>query len=381
MKGALEGVRVVEFSSFTAGPLCGELLAQLGADVVKIEPPGGDHLRRLAVQFGGMSYLYHINNAGKRSVVADLKQGEGRKLASDLAADADVVLENFAPGTLERYGLGYADLRRENPGLVYCSVNGFGRSGPLRNERAYDVVTQGLAGIISLTGYEAQPVKVGPSIVDMMGAVVGASSIIAALLHRSRTGEGQAVELAMYDVATWLTAEAWPALLSAGLPGPIGSRSRSIAWQGVFATCDAYVVLAVTCAAQRAALSSMVNATGDVASDEPLTEAVRAWCGARLAAEVVGLARLAGIVAAPILTAADVATHPQFVERGIIVERTDCQGRRGTTLGSAFRMTQTPGVAHGFAEPVGASTDQILAELKLRRATPGPAPDGTFTRG
>jgi crotonobetainyl-CoA:carnitine CoA-transferase CaiB-like acyl-CoA transferase len=204
----------------------------------------------------------------------------------------------------------------------------------------------------------------------MMGAVVGASSIIAALLHRKRTGEGQAVELAMYDVATWLTAEAWPVLMSGNVPEPIGCRSRSIHWQGVFATRDGYVALAAASATHRRALQSMVTQSGDCHNDDELTAGARSWCAARTTTEVVALGRHAGVVAAPVLSVNDVAVHPQFVDRGIVVEMNDCRGRRGPTLGSAFRMTQTPGVSHGFAEPLGASTEQILAELKVRKSGP-----------
>ena len=370
MKSALDGIRVVEFSSFTAGPLCGALLAQLGAQVVKVEPPDGDQLRRLSTQIDGVSYLFHINNGGKRSVVADLKQAEGRARALDLAADADVVLENFAPGTLGRRGLDYASVRARNPGVVYCSVNGFGASGPLKDERAYDVVIQGLSGIVSLSGHDREhPVKVGPSIVDMMGAVMGASAIIAALRYREQSGEGQSIELAMYDVAAWLTAGAWPQLIAGRVPRAAGNRGTNGDWQDLFATVDGHVVIAAPRRSQRDALRTLCVAGARATEDEEeLRSRVADWCCRQSTSEVVARCQEQGVVAAPVLGLEDVATHQQFRERGILVEMQSASGRSVPIFGSPLRMSRTPGVAQGFAEAVGASTESVLADVRARQA-------------
>ena len=368
MSAALGGIRVVEFSSYTAGPLCGSLLAQLGARVVKVEPPDGDQLRRLGNQIDGVSYLFHINNGGKQSVVADLKCAEGRAVAGELVADADVVLENFSPGTLERYGLGYASIRAANPGVVYCSVNGFGGSGPRRDQRAYDVVIQGLAGLVSLSGHDSlHPVKAGPSIVDTMGAVVATSAIIAALIHRRRTGQGQALDIAMYDVAVWLTVDAWPQLLTGKVPGPVGSASRYGQWQDLFPSADVPVVIAAHDPASREALRVLCgSADGEGMDDTALREAVRNWCAARPAAEVTARCRSAGVAVSPVLGLEEVARDPYFRQRGVIVERPTSDGTRAPISGSPLRMSRTPGVAQGFAEPVGASTEAVLADVRTR---------------
>lgn len=368
MKGALDGIRVVEFSSFTAGPLCGALLAQLGAEVVKVEPPDGDQLRRLSNQVDGVSYLFHINNGGKRSVVVDLKQPEGRARAMDLAADADVVLENFAPGTLGRRGLDYASVCARNPGVVYCSVNGFGASGPLKDERAYDVVIQGLSGIVSLSGHDrARPVKVGPSIVDMMGAVMGASAIIAALLYREQSGEGQCIELAMYDVAAWLTAGAWPQVIAGRVPRAAGNRGTNDDWQDLYATVDGHVVIAAPRGSQRDSLRALC-AAGPAEDDEALRSRVADWCRRQLTTAVVAQCQEKGVAAAPVLGLEEVAAHRQFRDRGILVEMQSSSGLRVPIFGSPLRMSRTPGIAQGFAEPVGASTESVLADVRERQA-------------
>jgi crotonobetainyl-CoA:carnitine CoA-transferase CaiB-like acyl-CoA transferase len=225
--------------------------------------------------------------------------------------------------------------------------------------------------MVSLSGHDAaRPVKVGPSIVDMMGAVVGASAIVAALLHRDRTGEGQAIELAMYDVATWLTASAWPGLAGNDVPYAVANRNRDGRWQDVFATRDGYVAIAAADARPREALARAcgladVRPAPDV-SDEALRDAVARWCVAKDAADVAALCQAAGVAAAPVLDLVDVAMHPQFRSRGVFVDDLTRAGVSAPIFGSVLRMSETPGIAQGFAEPVGASTKAVLAELRAR---------------
>lgn len=373
MPGALSGIRAVEFTSFTAGPLCGELLAQLGADVIKIEPPGGDGLRKLGNRIGDSSYLYHLNNAGKRSVVADIRSEAGRTFALDIIRSADVVIENFAPGVLKARGLDYEAVARVNPQIVYCSVNGFGSSGPLSNERAYDVVVQGLCGLISLSGERGgRPVKIGPSIVDMMGATVASSAVMAALYHRRRTGEGQRIDLAMYDVGAWLTAEVWPLALAGIDTPPVGSFHRFEWPQNTYDTKEGVLAIAVETDDQRTALARIVGAQpppdgwrrGDA---NWLDEAVAAWATERTCGDAVAICQAAGVPAAPVLELDAVVKQAHLRARNMLVEISG-PSPAALMFGSPFKMSATPGHVSSLAEPAGTSTEAVRAELKPSEA-------------
>lgn len=373
MPGALSGIRAVEFTSFTAGPLCGELLTQLGAEVIKIEPPEGDNLRNLGNRIGDSSYLYHLNNAGKRSVVADIRSETGRGFALDIIRSADVVIENFAPGVLKARGLDYEAASKVNPQIVYCSVNGFGSSGPLSNERAYDVVVQGLCGLISLSGEKGgRAVKIGPSIVDMMGAAVASSAIIAALYHLRRTGEGQRIDLAMYDVGAWLTSEVWPLALSGVATPPVGNRHRFEWPQNTYDTQDGLLAIAVETDEQRTALSRIVSvgpsADGWSRGDAKwLDQAVKDWARDKKCSAAVTTCQAAGVPAAPVLELDAVVKQAHLRARNMLVE---VPGPTSAALmfGSPFTMSATPGRVSSLAEPVGTSTEAVRAELQPANA-------------
>jgi crotonobetainyl-CoA:carnitine CoA-transferase CaiB-like acyl-CoA transferase len=369
MTGALSGIRAVEFTSFTAGPLCGELLAQLGAEVIKIEPPDGDNLRKLGNRIDDSSYLYHLNNAGKRSVVADIRSAAGCAFALDIIKSADVVIENFAPGVLKARGLDYEAASKVNPQIVYCSVNGFGSSGPLSNERAYDVVVQGLCGLISLSGEKGgRAVKIGPSVVDMMGAAVASSAITAALYHRRRTGKGQRIDLAMYDIGAWLTSEVWPLALNGVATLPLGNQHRFDWPQNTYDAQDGLLAVAVETAEQRTALSRILGVApptdgwsrGDA---KWLDRALTDWARNKTCGDAVAICQASGVPAAPVLELDAVVKQAHLQARGMLVE---VAGRDAMALmfGSPFKMSVTPGQVSSLAEPVGASTDTIRAELQ-----------------
>jgi CoA:oxalate CoA-transferase len=369
MPGALSGIRAVEFTSFTAGPLCGELLAQLGADVIKIEPPDGDGLRKLGNRIGDSSYLYHLNNAGKRSVVADIRSDAGRAFALDIIRSADVVIENFAPGVLKARGLDYEAATNTNPQIIYCSVNGFGSSGPLSNERAYDVVVQGLCGLISLSGERGgRAVKIGPSIVDMMGAAVASSAIVAALYHRRRTGEGQRIDLAMFDVGAWLTSEVWPLALSGVATPPVGNQHRFEWPQNTYETQDGLLAIAVETNDQRTALSRILGvpappggwSRGDA---KWLDQAVANWAKDKSCGEAVATCQAAGVPAAPVLELDAVVKQAHLRARNMLVEIPG-PGPAALMFGSPFKMSSTPGQVSSLAEAIGASTEAVRAELQ-----------------
>ncbi|SPF81729.1 CaiB/BaiF CoA transferase family protein [Pseudoprimorskyibacter insulae] len=260
MPGPLSHIRVLDLSRIMAGPWCGQILADMGADVIKVERLGeGDDTRRWGPPFlkdkGGnptkeAGYYLSVNR-GKRSVELDLKSEEGRAAVRALAAKSDIVLENFKTGTLDRMGLGYEDLKKENPGLIYCSITGFGLSGPMAQDAAYDFMIQGMGGLMSVTGDADDapgggPQKVGVPIIDIMTGMYAAIGVLGALANRTETGQGDHIDLAMLDVSVAMLAnQAMNYLVSGKTPVRRGNRHPNIQPQNVYPVADGFIVLAV----------------------------------------------------------------------------------------------------------------------------------------
>jgi crotonobetainyl-CoA:carnitine CoA-transferase CaiB-like acyl-CoA transferase len=231
----LDGIRVLEFCHTIMGPTAGLILADLGADVIKIEPTAGDHTRRL---YGFAAGFFATFNRNKRSLALDLKSGEGRALLHRVAEKADVVLENYAPGTIERLGCGYADLAQKNPRLVYCALKGF-LSGPYEHRPALDEVVQFMAGLAYMTGPPGQPLRAGASVIDIMGGMFAVIGIEAALRERERTGRGQAVKSALFESTAFLMMQHMAGEVVTGKPmPPMPSREGAWAIYEPFATAD-----------------------------------------------------------------------------------------------------------------------------------------------
>jgi CoA:oxalate CoA-transferase len=377
MTGALNGVRVLEIASYTAGPLCAEFLAQLGAEVVKVEPPHGEEIRRVSYRVGDDPYIFHINNAGKRCVTADLKRAPSRDLVLELAANADVYLENLAPGAMARFGLDYDAVRSVAPEIIYCSLNGFGARGPLSGKKAYDSMIQGLAGLVSLTGPRERPVKAGPSIADLSSAVAGATAIAAALYEKQRSGKGQQVEVAMFDVVAWLTQEAWPEFLSGEEPPQRdGNRWFARGPQNTYEASDGLVAIAVETDAQWHALCSLIG-RDDLSADgrfqtgrdrvrfaDELDAVIGGWIAQRTRPDAVERCQAAGVPAAPVLTLDEVVEQPQLDARDMFVELHDPTGEHRLRLpGPAQKLSKTPGRIERAGEPVGASNAAVYGGL------------------
>ena len=260
MAGPLSHIRVLDLSRIMAGPWAGQILADLGADVVKVERPGaGDDTRGWGPPFlkdkagrdtSDAGYFLSVNR-GKRSIAVDLADAEGQGIVRALAARADIVLENFKAGALAKYGLGYQDLGAINPALIYCSITGFGQSGPRRDQAAYDFMIQGMSGLMSVTGEAdgkpgAGPQKVGVPIVDIMTGMYAAIAVLAALARRQVSGQGEHVDIGMLDVgASFLANQAMNYLISGRAPRRAGNAHPNIQPQDVFATRDGHLVLAV----------------------------------------------------------------------------------------------------------------------------------------
>ncbi|MER8916142.1 CoA transferase [Mesorhizobium sp. M0761] len=251
MTDLLAGIRILDLTNVLAGPYCAYQLALLGADVIKVETPqGGDLARQLgasaALNKAGMGASFLAQNAGKRSVVLDLKSEADRERILDLVASADALVENFRPGVMGRLGLGYEVLKAVRPGLVYCAISGFGQSGPMRDNPAYDQIIQGLSGIMSITGTpETAPLRVGYPVADTLGGLVGAFAIAAALVKQKTSGEGAFLDVSMLECT--LSALGWPVsnYLTAGVePQPMGNENMTAAPSGAFRTGDGLLNIA-----------------------------------------------------------------------------------------------------------------------------------------
>ncbi|WP_027259287.1 CaiB/BaiF CoA transferase family protein [Leisingera aquimarina] len=255
--GALKGVKVLDLSRILAGPTCTQLLGDLGATVIKVENPktGGDDTRQWGPPYvtdadGNLSDLsayFMAANRNKRSVAIDIATEDGQQAIRRLAAEADILIENFKPGGLAKYGLDYASLKDELPGLIYCSISGYGQTGPNSHKPGYDIMAQGFGGIMSLTGEpEGQPMKAGVGIADVMCGMYACIGILSALHHREKTGEGQQIDLALVDAQiAWLINEGVAYLNTGQNPKRRGNEHPSIMPYGVYETSDAHVILAV----------------------------------------------------------------------------------------------------------------------------------------
>ncbi len=380
----LTGVRVLDLTRVLAGPFCTQTLADMGAEVIKIEEPGkGDDTRRWPPFVGGEATYFLSVNRGKQSVTINLKAAEGVDLIRRLAARSDVLVENFRPGTMDRLGLGYRALRRVNPRLVYCSISGFGESGPEAHRAGYDLIVQGESGIMDLTGFpDGPPVKVGNSIADLVAGLSAAHGIVLALLARARTRRGQKVEIAMLDVmASLLTYQAGLYFQTGARPTRKGNQHPSIVPYEVFRAADGYLTLGV---ANNSLWKQCCAALGrPELADDPrfATEAGRVENRAALvpilddifAGATVDewLKRLeaAGVPAGRIKSVAEVCESEHLKARGMIVRLPHPTAGTVTVLGVPVRLHATPGAVTAPPPVLGQHTEQVLRRvLGLRPA-------------
>ena len=344
----LAGLKVLELARVLAGPWAGQILADLGADVIKVESPDGDGTRKWGPPWierdngERVAAYYHACNRGKRDVVADFGKAEDLDKVKALAADADVVIENFKLGTLAKFGLDYASLSAANPGIVYCSITGFGLDGPRAAEPGYDFVIQGMSGLMALTGEpEGAPMKAGVSISDLTCGIYSANAIQAALLMRYRTGRGQHIDMALLDCSVALLAnQAMSYLTTDANPPRMGNAHAQVSAYGVFPTIDGDVVLAP---ANDGLFRKLLQTLGrdDLLAEERFATnerrlANRAELDAMIASETAKWDKAAllhrcaadGIPAGPINQLDQVFADPQVVARGMRVDLGDVPGVR-----------------------------------------------------
>lgn len=343
----LAGLKVVELARILAGPWAGQILADLGATVTKVEAPEGDDTRRWGPPFiqheGESSAAYfHAANRGKRSTIADFRTPEGQAKVRKLIADADVVIENFKVGGLAKYGLDYASLSALNPRLVYCSVTGFGQDGPYSHRAGYDYIIQGMSGLMSVTGEpSAQPQKVGVAVVDILTGIYSVVGILAALHQRRATGRGQHVDMALFDVATAVMAnQAMNYLATGAAPQRLGNAHPNLVPYAVFDCADGWIIIATGNDAQYRRLCTVLGlpALADapayatnadrIANREALTGALSSVTVTWRRDALLAALEAEGVPAGPINDMADVFADPQIVARGLRIEPEGVPGVR-----------------------------------------------------
>jgi crotonobetainyl-CoA:carnitine CoA-transferase CaiB-like acyl-CoA transferase len=374
----LAGFRVIDLTRILAGPFGSMFLGDMGAEVIKIEEPAkGDDTRGWPPFVGGEATYFLSVNRSKKSLTLNLKAAEAVAILKKLIARADVVLENFRPGTMERLGLGYESLRASNPRLVYCSISGFGESGPEASRAGYDLIVQGESGVMDITGFpDGPPVKVGTSIADLVAGMSAAQGITLALLARERTGRGQKVEIGMLDVmASLLTYQAGLYWNAGGRPARRGNQHPSIVPYEVFRAQDAYLTLGVannslwekTCRALgREELGRdprFDTEANRVTHREALTPILNDVFATRPADEWLARLEQAGVPAGRIKTVAEACESPHLKARGMVVKLPHPKAGSITVMGVPVRLWETPGVATLPPPLLGQHTEEILTKL------------------
>jgi len=380
LPGPLAGVRVIEATTTWAGPMCGCLLADFGADVIKVEHPDGEVARRLAPELPGMrppvTAMHATVNRNKRSLCLDLHEPRGRDLFLRLATTADLVVENFRPGTLERFGLGYAELRAMNADVILVSISGFGQFGRDAERPGYDPLAQAASGFLSLNGSpDGEPVKAPTFLGDDLAGLHAALAALAALRHRDRTGEGQHVDVSLLDAMLFQT-PGYLTLGALGAPLPrLGNQFRIGAPANVYRCADGRVMAGVLLDSHWRVLARLLgrpelaedpayaSAAARLARRDAVDGLVADWMARRSVAEAVAQWVAAGLPIAPVQSYEEAARDPHVREREMLQE-VDVEGRRRVPIvGPAAKFSRTPTSVRSGAPALGAHTDEILAEL------------------
>ena len=377
--GPLKGVKVIELAHIMAGPVCGLMLADMGADVVKVEKiPGGDDTRRtVPPDIDGESAAYMMMNRNKQGIALNLKEEKGREVLLRLLKDADVVTENYRRGTMEKLGLGYDELKKINPGLIYCEISGFGRTGPYADRAGFDLIAQGMSGLMSITGEGPgrPPVKVGPPVSDITAGILGAMGVLAAYTHKLKTGEGQRVDTSLFEAA--ITHTYWQSAIAFATgqpPGPMGSAHPLNAPYQAFRTKDGWINIGAANQSNWLRLLEVLEAP-ELAEDErfkenpgrmnhmdELTEALEAHFRTRGTADWLDLMEKAGLPAGPVLDIAEMHRDPQTIARAMVTEVEHARLGPVKTIGLPVKFSGTPGGVVTGAPLYGQHTRTVLAQ-------------------
>ena len=378
MSGPLSGCRVIELAHIMAGPVCGLMLADMGADVVKVEKPDGDDTRRfLPPDIGGESAAYMMMNRNKRGITLNLKTPEGIETLRRLIASADVVIENYRKGAMEKFGLGYETLKKDNPGLIYAEISGFGRTGPYAERGGFDLIAQGMSGLMSITGEGPgrPPVKVGAPVSDITAGIIGAMGIAAAYAHKLKTGEGQKVDTSLFEAA--ITQTYWQsaiAFATGSPPGPMGSAHPLNAPYQAFRTSDGWINVGAANQANWQKLITMIGAEhlgqdprftdnkARITNRLDLEAELNKIMPSRSTADWLALFDDGGLPAGPVLAIDEMHADPQTIARDMVPLVEHPVAGEVKTIGLPVKFSETPGGVHRAAPLLGQHTTEVLLE-------------------
>jgi crotonobetainyl-CoA:carnitine CoA-transferase CaiB-like acyl-CoA transferase len=377
--GPLNGLKVIDLSHIMAGPACSMLLADMGANVIKVEKiPGGDDARRMVPPtVAGESAAFLIMNRNKRGVALNLKSGAGRSVLARLLKDADVLIENYRRGTMEKMGFGYQALHELNPKLIYCSISGFGRTGPYADRGGFDLVAQGMTGLMSITGEHAggPPMKAGAPLTDITAGILACAGVLAALHSRASTGRGQMVDTSLFEAG--ITHTYWHSAIcfaTGHSPGPMGTAHPLNAPYQAFPASDGWITVG---AANQENWMRLLEALGaSELGDDPrfannaermrnlstLTEALTPLFQRRSVAEWLRRLEESGVPAGPVLDIAQMHADPQALAREMIVETTHPTAGTVKAIGLPIKFSETPGGVRKAAPELGEHTREVLIE-------------------
>jgi crotonobetainyl-CoA:carnitine CoA-transferase CaiB-like acyl-CoA transferase len=369
---------VLELAQIMAGPTCGMMLADMGADVVKVEKlPGGDDSRGYREpRVNGVSAPFLMMNRNKRGIALNLKDPRGREILLRMVRDADVLTENFRHGTMERLGLGYDTLARVNPGLIYCQISGFGRTGPLADQGGFDLIAQGYAGLMALTGEPGRPpVKTGNPVADIAAGILGVVGVTAAYAHKQKTGRGQLVDTSLFEAALQQTF--WHAAIhfaTGESPGPTGSAHVLSAPYQAFRASDGWVNIGGANQANWERIAEVLGHpewrddprfatnTARMQNVEALAAAINDVMRARTKAEWTERLAAAGVPVGPVHSLAEALAHPQTLARGMVVDLVHPQAGATRALGCPIHFSETPAQIRRPAPLLGEHTREVLRE-------------------
>lgn len=377
--GPLAGLKVIELAHIMAGPVCGLMLADMGANVIKVEKnPGGDDSRRFVPpKIEGESAAFMMMNRNKRGIAIDLKSEGGKSVLRRLLADADVVIENYRAGTMERLGFGFEALRERNPGLIYCSLSGFGRSGPYADRGGFDLIAQGMSGLMSITGEGPgrPPVKCGAPITDITAGILAAMGVLAAYANRLKTGKGQMVDTSLFEAGIVQTYWQSAICLATGIsPEPMGSAHPLNAPYQAFQTADGWITVGAANQANWLRLIEVLDAPAlgvdprfadnskRMANLQLLEAELAPYFRPRASAEWLEKLEAAGVPAGPVLDIAEMHADPQTLAREMVVPIEHSVIGSVKTIGLPVKFSETPGVVKHGAPVLGEHSREILRE-------------------
>jgi formyl-CoA transferase len=375
-QAALEGIRVLDVTQVMAGPFCAMQLCDMGAEVIKVEPPGGDSARRIAGASGSDSPGFNAVNRGKRGIVLDFKSPAGQQAFRRLALRADIVIENYRPGVMQGFGLDYGSLSAAHPGLIYASISGYGQTGPDAQKGGFDLVAQGVSGLMSVTGEPGgPPTKVGVPLTDLAAGLFALAGVLAALHYRSRTGRGQYIDTSLVDAGVALSIWEAAEYFAGGVPpAPLGSAHRMFAPYQAIRCADGYITLGTAndrlfvklCALlghpEWAADPDYADATRRVRNRAPLVARIEQITAARPRAHWLAAFTSAGIPCGPINTYAETFADPQVLSREMLVEVDHPSLGTLKMPGSPIKLSETPTFARRRAPMLGEHTREVLLE-------------------